>query len=513
MLLIRNCSPHQACSLPAELYLRILTYLDYRSLLKCAQVCTTFNEFVSNTTSLQYTIELAVAGQLDNMDCPLAASEKLTQLKKHQKAWRDVKWSREYEIKMSDGDFWELYGGVLGVSTARNTFIFHCLASDLRNIQETTWEIEPDPKIPIIRDFTMDPSQDLFVILEIPNWFIQQEHYNIHIHFRSLTNGKNHPKACEGRKVTHRFDESTPEVWFDMQVFGHLILVFMAGATCPEVFIWNWQTGDLLCNLYGDDICTSALLSDEWLVVGITDEYGPPSIVTVNFLREGTSRCQFDELDTKGSFSYPSFAGKSWFNGIQIRCDPGPLWNLQPRPSSAFYTDPKEFVFVVSLGIGWGRSGRHTYNCTHIISSSYLLSLAESSANEERPWNTWAAKRTQFFLPRCIHSDVWVCFVSGKKHVFAAIPKAGQFSAVLVDINQLPLRRMDEEKKSYLDDDAVKPKDFLRKLFDEPVETSMSFMSNTMSLEDSHPHSEVLCSEDNIIIVDVLCGNYRVLVF
>lgn len=70
---------------------------------------------------------------------------------------------------MGDGDFWELYGGVLARSTATKSFVFHRLASDLREIEALEWEVMPDPKIPILRDFTMDPSQDLLVLIEFPD--------------------------------------------------------------------------------------------------------------------------------------------------------------------------------------------------------------------------------------------------------------------------------------------------------------------------------------------------------
>ena len=70
---------------------------------------------------------------------------------------------------MGDGNLWELSGGVLALSTSDGTIQFYQLASDLRFIEEKNWTIGPNLGVPI-RDFGMDPFQDLLVLVQNPDW-------------------------------------------------------------------------------------------------------------------------------------------------------------------------------------------------------------------------------------------------------------------------------------------------------------------------------------------------------
>jgi len=66
---------------------------------------------------------------------------------------------------MVDGSAWELCGGVLAQTMADGTLVCHQLPSDLRSIEENCWSIGPFMGIPI-RDFGMDPSEDILVLIE-----------------------------------------------------------------------------------------------------------------------------------------------------------------------------------------------------------------------------------------------------------------------------------------------------------------------------------------------------------
>lgn len=70
---------------------------------------------------------------------------------------------------MSDGSSWELYGGVLAQTTADGKICFYQLPSDMRCIQEKEWSVDGDMGFEI-RDFGMDPSVGLLVLVEEPDW-------------------------------------------------------------------------------------------------------------------------------------------------------------------------------------------------------------------------------------------------------------------------------------------------------------------------------------------------------
>ena len=164
--------------------------LDHRTLLTCMQVwaspcllstgfmlfaipqvCNSFRNIITTTTSLQYIIELALAGQVDNPQCNLSAAARIDILRKHQSASRTLDWSRKYSISLGSGGLWELYGGVFGMSTTDGALAFHQLPSDLRSVEQKMWTIGPDFGIREMRDFTMDPAQDLLVLFETPDWY------------------------------------------------------------------------------------------------------------------------------------------------------------------------------------------------------------------------------------------------------------------------------------------------------------------------------------------------------
>jgi hypothetical protein len=117
---------------------------------------------------LQYIIELAVSGQQDGWRDPMATSEdRLNRLRKHRSAWKNMTWSREVKIPMNDGGLWALSGGVLSYENQKGELAFHQLPSDIRGIDEKTWTLGPDFGC-TIEDFSMDPYQDLLVLVEPP---------------------------------------------------------------------------------------------------------------------------------------------------------------------------------------------------------------------------------------------------------------------------------------------------------------------------------------------------------
>lgn len=111
-----------------------------------------------------------MAGQINGPEASgISSASRLESLKKHQSNWGSLKWSRELRIPMEDGDSWELYGGVLGQSTADGRLIFTQLPSDLRSIEEKVWTLGPNLGL-VVQDFGMDPAQDLLVLVGSPSW-------------------------------------------------------------------------------------------------------------------------------------------------------------------------------------------------------------------------------------------------------------------------------------------------------------------------------------------------------
>jgi hypothetical protein len=119
---------------------------------------------VDSSARAQYDIDLAVSGMIDGPPSPLTASHRLALLKERNAAWETLRWKESSDdLPMQQGQVWELYGGVFAQSSASNILHFRQLPSVYRNIKERSWHVVLDVHV---RDFTMDPAQDLLVLIE-----------------------------------------------------------------------------------------------------------------------------------------------------------------------------------------------------------------------------------------------------------------------------------------------------------------------------------------------------------
>lgn len=106
------------------------------------------------------------AGQEDGFTSTLSPAERLQLLRRHQAAWTSLEPCYEKAVPMLVGNTWELYGGVLAQGPDSSSLTFRQLPSELRGIEEKQWMIS-DMGFEI-RDFGMDPAQDLLVAIQRP---------------------------------------------------------------------------------------------------------------------------------------------------------------------------------------------------------------------------------------------------------------------------------------------------------------------------------------------------------
>lgn len=168
---------------------------------------------------------------------------------------------------------WELFGGVLALGLVEGNQVrglsFTQLPSAVgsRFREERTWvhsELEVD-----IRDFGMDPSQDLLVLISVAlhgsvichhpcvsltshiHRAIGHPEMEFRLHLRSLSTGKNHPYATDG-VLSCRPEVYNMESGFVIQVMGDYVGVLFHPPLRPgfvfrdQLFIWNWKTGKLV---------------------------------------------------------------------------------------------------------------------------------------------------------------------------------------------------------------------------------------------------------------------------
>ncbi|KAF8973551.1 hypothetical protein BDZ97DRAFT_1775683 [Flammula alnicola] len=497
--------------LPNELFIQILGNLDYQNLLACMEVCSKFRDLIIGTASLQYIIELAVSGQRDrSQSCTTSSADQLQCLENHQSAWKNLKWSRELKIPMADGGLWELFGGVLAQTTPQGELVFHQLPSDLRGIEERSWKLGPDFGMRV-RDFAIDPPQDLLVLMESPNGEAEQEY---RLHLRSLSTGKPHPLA-KNAVLSLPQVESDIEVSYNIQIFGDLIGVYFFPSSIPEneVGLWDWKTSELLVNIFHEDLHSFSLLSDRWIVLSLVDEDGRPLLHAINFREESSERLEIYDAETGQFFVYPPLDEDSWVHSFEIRADPGFLSGENTTVS--FSRDAEYFILVLTISLTVGHVDK---NLIHFVPSTHLLSVLED-ADDFHDWESWIPGDTRMQMTsRLEPSNVWVCYVYGTKFVTAEPALGGKcgLSVRLYDFNDLALRRdaqRSDESEAHGFIETSSSIIAAGNPFYQDIITDLPYWSNVLHLEDAHGHCKVMCSEDNIVIVDVECREYRVLVF
>ncbi|KAM6504237.1 hypothetical protein JOM56_001180 [Amanita muscaria] len=152
--------------LPSVVVLEIFQYLDLHSLLKCRLVWSGFRYLIDSTASLQYKIELAVAGQQDGSYGDMSTRREM--LKMHQKMWDGLQWTEVLRVPMVP-TYWGVYGGVFAqVRSMPYTLHLKRIPSQSRGIKEKNWILDLSTVLgeeARIGTFGMDPGQDLLVII------------------------------------------------------------------------------------------------------------------------------------------------------------------------------------------------------------------------------------------------------------------------------------------------------------------------------------------------------------
>ncbi|KAF9051850.1 hypothetical protein BJ165DRAFT_921017 [Panaeolus papilionaceus] len=245
-------------TLPVELICHILYNLDMADLLSCTMVCKCIQRVILESSRLQFTIELArhrVVSLLPVTD-PLPFAMRLKILRERERAWKFIDWKKKHCLELpATGSVYEFVGGLYGNGREDESGVTTSISFlELPSVDPITRSIaNPDLKtwthamgdVTII-DFTMDPSQDLLVLVALTQ---ADSKYVYELHLRSIKTNQPHPKAslsvlpCLPRPTAH---PHTPEVIaaVRVQVSGDLVALLIkevldsAGA---HLEIWNWE--------------------------------------------------------------------------------------------------------------------------------------------------------------------------------------------------------------------------------------------------------------------------------
>ncbi|KAL5478455.1 hypothetical protein ACEPAI_2639 [Sanghuangporus weigelae] len=286
--------------LPTELLVKIILELDWRSVLRLQLVNSAFNEIVTTHLAVQYHIELGISGMVDGPPIPYApfsTDERLRRLRVYQSRWKHFDFKRAQTVRKVTGSVWELASGVLaqGVSTsvaehigrtAVRKLLFTRLPSSAR-VESRTREWTHEYPDFAIRDFTMDPTQDLLVLLRESSGSGGTHAHggSIHggggggddmnqaeIHLRSLRTSEKHADAKHGVLVHGLHGGTTRATSHSLQICQDRLAILhkaRAGHWPEKLVVYDWKKGKLLFEISFCGIMSYAFLTPQHLLFAV----------------------------------------------------------------------------------------------------------------------------------------------------------------------------------------------------------------------------------------------------
>lgn len=186
--------------LPDEIIINVIIRLPLRCIHICQCICKRFDGIVRGSVALQYTIELEAAGLCAGSPGPaLTTSECMRVLLLRQHRWRTLCWARkDFVPYTSDGCLtYELNGRVFGQGKgdkggATTNAIDICELPSSHLMAPRRYTIDCVQLGIPVWDFTVDPTQDLLVLVEqMPEAALVPWR----VHFLSFRSLASHPAA------------------------------------------------------------------------------------------------------------------------------------------------------------------------------------------------------------------------------------------------------------------------------------------------------------------------------
>ncbi|KAG7450677.1 uncharacterized protein BT62DRAFT_529398 [Guyanagaster necrorhizus] len=497
-------------ALPTELFLVIFSFLDARNLITCRQVCQLFLALIDETVALVYTIELDRHGHVDNSSV-LPSTDRLDRLREHNAAWNKLDGAWSGDIPKFQGHVWELFGNVLAQHSGSGSLVFTQLPSSTRFIEQKEWSVSLSG-LPI-RDFGMDPSQDLLVLIETSRWG-RNPNPSFQLHLWSMSSGKAHVYASVP-VLKHAQKVPDHGMSYTIQVSGDYLGVEFNGNNAPkELVVWNWKTGRKELYLTGNEICSFAFLTENHILVAVSNNT-ELCLFIVDFIAESSEQTRINDVTYHLALRLPDLHPSTTLVSLTVRCDPSPTWPNQDD-SILFHVHPDEILYPVALCTAQGNHIMIFIPRRILLAQLHHLYVG----TKEVEWSAWGPQGTRILdcWNQANVSLVWACNTFGSRFVAFDVD---QEEIDVYDFNQMTLKRElgsgcpsqygnpneilwppvnQEDPTMFVIDDTVVPLDSL--IFQQEVRTSLPFRARAIPTALGTGRFSAMCSQDNIIVVN-----------
>ncbi|CAA7262359.1 unnamed protein product [Cyclocybe aegerita] len=369
-------------ALPAELQLEIMGILDAGSMLSLALSCRALHEQFKSP-AIQYAYELLLSSMQDNgADVPLDILQ--LSLRRLRKGWESLDWTFGETVKLP-GDLgrYALISGIFVKIDRKGADLSVCGLSSATQTGRTRTTASLDFHA---IDFTIDPSQDLIVLLEKRE--LPDGRRRIQAHARCISADGAHPSA---KVDSFQFDFVRHGSYSHKILLADDVVAIWSHHGDGRLLLWNWREGfliyDSICSNLPKDIYSLEMLSREAFILMSVSGPGkfyvckfspmvpaPPTIVATLMLPPTAS---------SGLLSFVT-------HSTQLPVRPVPGTPFMPVPDSRIHVFSLEYRTT---------SGQHQSYSLFVHSRAFLRPIYRDSNQtqaEEIPWDRWGPYDTRF---------------------------------------------------------------------------------------------------------------------
>lgn len=226
---------------------------------------------------------------------------------------------------------------------------------------------------------------------------------------------------------------------------------------------------------------------------------------------------------------YPPLRDNVTMISFEVRSDPAPSWQPDQASLPPFHLASSNRLYVVSLWVAV--EGENIPQLLVLfLPSRTLTNVFRSYEDELRSsegvyvaWANWGPEGSRMTVSQVPHSAAWVCYVYGSRYVALEAHQKGmeRVWCRVYDFNDLPIRRgrTEVDQKNVITEEAEFSSQLCDttvyqagpmtvkggRIFQNDVTTSLPFRWRSAELDilASERNCAIMCSEDNIIVVDV----------
>ncbi|KAF8178260.1 hypothetical protein BJ912DRAFT_667788 [Pholiota molesta] len=358
-------------ALPVEVICQVLENLEMHDLLACSTVSKHLRKVVKHSSRLQYIVELERARMVSLLpqSASLPFASRLNLLRERENNWKYMNWTKRHTLSLPPtGSVYEFVGGLYGNGREDDSRVTASISFLELPSSDATLLGEPQKELKTwthtmgdvnIIDFTMDPSQDLLVLVALAP---PESKHVYELHLRSIQSNQPHHKAqipilpCWLKPPTP-VQSSDLVAAVRVQVAGNLVALLIKEiqeGTAAHLEIWNWETNPqfscAMTRQSGIDDFTF-LTHDTFLLVRPAGRF---EVYTFEDPQKGQTKPVLRVM-----YSFPPLSPGYMYWYISMSSNPAPGYVPRPRESGPelgnkrqlYYPRPEERIHACCLYI------------------------------------------------------------------------------------------------------------------------------------------------------------------